>query len=246
MAALPGDSTPFDCVSRLREQVQMFGACSLEGVSIVYDRFVPVMWLAVERGFVSVANAEFVAAGLWNGFSCGLDINLLRGRRRFRNYKSAEEARAKVSKATRVRVLKQKTLMLCEVSRDYCVASLAPLIPFTDWRIFPMAAVPKALEPDEVRPVSDHTKTGLKAATVDPRLSHTLDAVQQIEREFNGSVMPQALHLGDRLMWRSEPPTGRLGVRGCDACTPGSYQVGSTIGTFLRLRVVLWACIDAA
>ena len=168
----------------LQEQVQRLGACSLPGVSIVYDRFMTVMWRAVSRGFVTHANAEFVAGGLWHGFDCGLDINLLKGRRRFKNYKSALEGRAKVSKATRVRVEKGKTFLLCEVSDDYDVASLREVIPFDDWRIFPIAAVPKPLEPDEVRPVSDHTKTGLKAATVDARLKHTVTAVEDIEREF--------------------------------------------------------------
>ena len=44
--------------------------------------------------------------------------------------------------------------------------------------------VPKPLEPTEVRPVSDHTKSGLKAATVDTRLKHTLTAVEDVQREF--------------------------------------------------------------
>ena len=94
----------------------------MPGVSIVYDRFMTVMWRAVSRGFVTHANAEFVAGGLWHGFDCGLDVNLLKGRRRFKNYKSALEGKAKVSKATRVRVEKGKTLLLCEVSDDYDVA----------------------------------------------------------------------------------------------------------------------------
>ena len=105
--------------------------------------------------------------GLWNGFDCGLDVSLLRGRRRFRNYKSALEARGRVTKATRVRVVKGKTLMLSPVPVDYNVQNLGPIIPFADWRCFPIAAVPKPLEPQEIRPVSDHTKTGLKEATND-------------------------------------------------------------------------------
>ena len=177
-------SSPFDFVARLQQQVREKGACSLPGVSIDYDRFMVVMWRAVSLGWVSHSNAEFVSHGLWHGFDCGLDVNLLRGRRRFRNYKSALEARGKVTKATRVRVHKGKTLMLCPVPEDYTVQSLTPIIPLDDYRIFPIAAVPKPLEPNEVRPVSDHTKTGLKAATGDPRLQHTLTAVEDIQREF--------------------------------------------------------------
>lgn len=61
----------------LQEQVQRLGACSLPGVSIVYDRFMTVMWRAVSRGFVTHANAEFVAGGLWHGFDCGYSSSTL-------------------------------------------------------------------------------------------------------------------------------------------------------------------------
>ena len=123
-------ASPFDYVARLQQQVREKGACSLPGVSIDYNKFMVIMWRAVSLGWVSHSNAEFVAHGLWHGFDCGLDVNLLRGRRRFRNYKSALEARAKVTKATRVRVSKSKTLMLCSVPDDYNVQSLTPVIPF--------------------------------------------------------------------------------------------------------------------
>ena len=178
-------ASPFCFVARLQRQVREKGACSLPGVSIDYNRFMVIMWRAVSLGWVSHSNAEFVAHGLWHGFDCGLDVSMLRGRRRFRNYKSALEARAKVTKATRVRVSKGKTLMLCSVPDDYNVQNLSSIIPFLDYRIFPIAAVPKAMEPEEVRPVSDHTKTGLKDATCDPRLQHTLTAVEDIQREFH-------------------------------------------------------------
>ena len=177
-------SGPFAKIFMLAEQVRTKGACSLPGVSIDYDLFMPMLWRAVSRGFVTHSNAEFVSNGLWHGFDCGLDVSLLKGRRRFKNYKSALEARAKVSKATRVRVHKEKTFKLCQVDDDYSVANLKDIIPFEDWRVFPIAAVPKPLEKDEVRPVSDHTKSGLKAATNDPRLKHTLTAAEDIEREF--------------------------------------------------------------
>ena len=93
---LASDVSPFDCVSRLQEQVKQMGACSLPGVSIVYDRFMPMLWRAVARGFVKLEHAQFVAAGLWHGFDCGIDVSLLQGKRRFLNYKSALEARPKV------------------------------------------------------------------------------------------------------------------------------------------------------
>ena len=129
-------------------------------------------------------HAEFVAKGLWQGFDCGIDVSLLKGRRRFKNYASALEARPQVTKATRGRVLSGKTLALGRVALDYSVSSLSSLIPFDDWRIFPLGAVPKPLEPSEVRPVSDHTKSGIKAATNDEGLRHSITALQDIEREF--------------------------------------------------------------
>ena len=112
----------FDVVRRLQAQVREFGACSLPGVSIDYLRFMPIMWKAVSRGFVSHENAAFVSCGLWHGFDCGLDVSLLKGRRRYRNYKSALEGRSRVSKATRVRVGNQKTLMLCGVPSGFEVS----------------------------------------------------------------------------------------------------------------------------
>ena len=175
---------PFERVRQLQEQVRVQGACSLPGVSIVYDRFLHILGRAVSRGFVCAKHAEFVAKGLWHGFDCGINVSLLKGRRRFRNYASALEARPQVTKATRGRVLAGKTLALCRVALDYSVSSLSPLIPFDDWRIFPIGAVPKPLEPSEVRPVSDHTKSGIKAATDDEGLRHSLTALQDIEREL--------------------------------------------------------------
>ena len=142
LAGVVFGASPFDYVARLQQQVRERGACSLPGVSIDYNKFMVIMWRAVSLGWVSHSNAEFVSNGLWHGFDCGLNVDLLRGRRRFRNYKSALEARAKVTKATRVRVQKGKTLMLCSVPEDYTVHNLSGTIPFTDYRIFPMAAVP--------------------------------------------------------------------------------------------------------
>ena len=143
-----------------------------------------IMQRAVSRSFVRAADAEFVSKGLWHGFDCGIMMDFLKGKRRFRNYKSAVEARAQVSKAERVRVEKGKTLRLCMVQTDYSVENLRSLIPWDDWRIFPLGAVPKPLEPDEMRPVSDHTKSGLKAATDESGLKHSLTALSEIEREF--------------------------------------------------------------
>ena len=80
------------------------GACSLPGVSINFDLFVPILQRAVVRGFVPLHKAQYVFRGLRYGFDLGIDVSLLTGRRRFRNYASAIEAREQVSDNVRDRV----------------------------------------------------------------------------------------------------------------------------------------------
>ncbi len=169
----------------LAQQVKQHGACSLPGVSIDYGRLRPMIERAVSRGFVSRKHASFVINGLWYGFDLGIDVTSLKGKRWFRNYKSADEHREKVTDAIRDRVRAHKTLALCACSfRD------ARLLPWQSCRVFPLGAVPKPLEPDKVRPVSDHTKSGLKAATDDAELKHSLDTYAEIAAFFKrGYVM---------------------------------------------------------
>ena len=51
----------------LEEQVKTDGACTLPGVSIAYDLFMPIMMRAVARGYVRQDHADFVANGLRYG-----------------------------------------------------------------------------------------------------------------------------------------------------------------------------------
>eukprot|EP00964_Phaeocystis_antarctica_P073192 scaffold44889_cov83-Phaeocystis_antarctica.AAC.3 len=67
---------------------------TLQGVSIAYDLFMPIMMRAVARGYVRQEHADFVADGLRFGFGLGVDVSKLRGRRLFRNYPTAVEVRA--------------------------------------------------------------------------------------------------------------------------------------------------------
>jgi hypothetical protein len=78
-------------VRALEEQVKTDGACTLPGVSIAYDLFMPIMMRAVARGYVKQEQADFVANGLRYGFDLGVDVSKLRGRRLFRNYPTAVE-----------------------------------------------------------------------------------------------------------------------------------------------------------
>ena len=156
------------------------GACALPGVHIRYDNFMNTMWRAVARGFVETKYAEFVAHGLRWGFEAGLDRSLLQGigHRLFHNYPPAEtEFKDAVVRATRKRVEAGKTLDLGVWSAR--VRSTMRAV-FDDAILFPMSAVGKPLEPGEGRPLSDHTKTGLNAATVMGILKHTVHSYEQV------------------------------------------------------------------
>ena len=155
------------------------GACALPGVTIVYDRFVPILERAVARGYVAADKAQHVVRGLTEGFSLGVDVESLRGQVRFRNYPSALEARPFITKAVMARLEAGKTLCLGPFKwlRDRVALPKA-------CRIFPLGAVPKPLEPNERRPVSDHSRTRLNEASDLSFLRHTLNAYEEIEREF--------------------------------------------------------------
>ena len=168
----------FDELFRLTRLVASETACSLPGVSIKFDSFIPVMWRAVTRGFVEPHLAEFVQNGLRWGFDAGVQRSLLHGQRVFRNYPTAlGEFRERVSESIETRVAAGKTLDL-----GVWADTLRPLLRavFGDYFIFPLGAVPKPLEPKSCRPYSDHTKTGLNAATWMGLLTHTLRTHEEI------------------------------------------------------------------
>ena len=152
-------------------------ACTLDGVSIRYDTFLPCMWRAVSRGWVTPTAAQFVHDGLRWGFRAGIQTHLLRGRRWFGNYPSAVKARTAVTRATMKRVEMGKTLLI-GTWRSAMAQALTDM--FTNSAIFPLRAVAKPLEPSEMRPTDDHTRTGVNAATDMTGLAHTLTAYKDI------------------------------------------------------------------
>ena len=83
----------------------------------------------------------------------------------------------------RERVQAAKTLALCA-----CPFKDARLLPWPCCRVFPLGAVPKPLEPDTVRPVSDHTKSGLKAATDDEELKQFIQQAMTSGDESDDDV----------------------------------------------------------
>ena len=170
----------------LKSVVEMFGACSLPGCTIKFDSFMTCLQRAQSRGYVKDHEGDYVADGLRNGFKLGVDFDVLRrnGRRIHKNYKSAYEVHASVSKAVKARLGKGKSVVLGEAStalREFCAE-------FPSLACFPMGAVLKPNQDETIprdqlewRPTSDHTKTGFNAATVLGILGHSLNTYKEVE-----------------------------------------------------------------
>ena len=132
------------------------------------------MWQAVARGFVRHEDAVFAQQGLRYGFKAG---TRMLGHKWYKNYKSALEGREAVTRATMKRVQAGKTIPLGTWTNTLA-SGLKSL--YKASAIFRVGAVPKALEPGEVRPTSDHSATGLNSATDLDGLRHTLNAYEEI------------------------------------------------------------------
>ena len=100
----------------MRHLVERENACALPGCSIVYDRFMEVMWRAVSRGYVHDLHARFVQNALTFGFDLGFDPARLarRGRILHRPYASALQNADAVADAISKRIDGLKTLCLGE------------------------------------------------------------------------------------------------------------------------------------
>ena len=168
----------FGEVARLASLVEAEGACALPGCSLKFETFIPVMWRAVERGFVAQADAEHVFDGLRYGFNGGVIKELLmgKGEQIFKNYRTALEARSYVTKALNARITASKSIVLGTWTTALH-GSLSSI--YGDFSIFPLGAQKKALE-DAYRPTSDHTRTGLNEATNLRYLRHSLDTYNEI------------------------------------------------------------------
>ncbi len=148
----------------MRARVEETNACALPGCAIKYDTFIPAMWRAVARGFVSRDAACFVGDGLRHGFTAGVDVPALArmGNRWFANYNTAVGARVAVRQAIMKRVDRGKALSL-GVWSPQLAKQLRDT--FTNTFIAPLGAVEKALEKGVFRPTTDHSRTGLNANT---------------------------------------------------------------------------------
>ena len=70
----------------MHQLVVSLGAHALPGVTIAYDIFIPILYRAVSRGFVSQVQAYFIHQGLRWGFDLGFSPQRLPGKRFFANY----------------------------------------------------------------------------------------------------------------------------------------------------------------
>ena len=173
--------TPAGCgaLAILREAediVRGTNACALPGCTLKFDTFVPVLQRAMSRGYVRDAVGHYVIDGLRNGFSIGLAPERLKGQRVFANFKSAYEQRDSISDAIERRIHAHKTLDLGPARQ--ALRELREAL--SDFFVFPMGAVPKPHDATVFRPISDHTKTGLNAATILGILKHSLDTYNEI------------------------------------------------------------------
>lgn len=170
----------------LQQTVETNGAHSLPGCSVPFDRFLPVLRRAQSRGYVRDCDAEYVVDGLVNGFTLGLDIAAMRrrGKRVFRNYPTAYNAKDSVTEAVQRRLDQQKTLDLGPATD-----ALGELFEHFDaLAVFPMGAVLKPNQPDDTppeelvwRPTDDHSRTWFNFFTVLGILGHSLNTYKEVE-----------------------------------------------------------------
>lgn len=162
----------------LAANVERNGASVLEGNSLNITEFERLGPLIVDAGLIEESDVEYVLNGIRNGFDLGLEENKLQGKRVFKNYKSAFEKSELVSDALRKRVQKGKTLKLGAFDGN------ADNLPGDTGIVVPNGSVAKKLEPDAVRPFSDHSATGFNAACDMTQVEHTLNTYEEIAEEL--------------------------------------------------------------
>ena len=167
------------------------GAFALPGVSISYDIFIPILYRAVHRGFVSQIQAHFVHQGLRWGFDLGFSPDKLPGRRFFKNYRSALDAEQAVSKNIFGRLENKKSYPLFPFDPATFRGDLSSFL--SSWCVFPLGAVPKPNEPGSYRPISDHSRTGFNDASTDEHLRYSLRSASEIAR-YLGDAFHMAVH----------------------------------------------------
>ena len=172
----PGASCgAIEVLSGLTNQVKEQGVSSLPGCPMDLGRFVPILQRAMSRGYVQDKHGHYLMEGFIHGFSLGVDRTKLFGQRIFSNYPAALAAEDSVSDAIESRLDRYKSLCLGAWSS----AEAALRATFDSFYVFPMGAAAKAS--GAMRPTSDHSRTGLNAASTLGILGHSLDAHRQLQ-----------------------------------------------------------------
>ena len=192
-------------VAEMRARVFSTNACdAIPGCPIKIDKFLPRMWSAVAKGFIPQAEGEQLQEGLLRGFKLGVDPSLMAGHRWFQNYPSATTTgRTGVAAAIAKRVNGGKTLSLGPMTDGLAHALRST---FTASCIFPLGAAAKALLPGQTpdqlewRPTSDHTRTGLNAATDMTGLRFALNALEEISWFFSTDTFMRVSDVADAFL----------------------------------------------
>ena len=154
---------------QLQSEVEREGVTRLKGSTLDVELYKEKLEALVQDGDFSRSDADYLANGITWGFDLGVDESKLPGKAVSKNYKSAIDNKQKVTDALAARVSAGKTLKLGAFDGN------PEDLPGETGRVVPNGAVAKKLEPDKVRPFSDHTKTGLNPASDAARVAHKLD-----------------------------------------------------------------------
>ena len=177
LACLPRCECGIEQLAELEALVKRDTVCALPGCPMDLRRFEPLVRRAMSRGYVTDWMGKYVLNGFIYGFDLGVRREMLHGTRVFSNYPTARNARASVTQAISSRVARHKSV--CIGPWDDVKDALRSH--FGDFFVYPMGAVPKPHQPDVMRPTSDHTRTGLNAATILGILGHSLDTYKKLE-----------------------------------------------------------------
>ena len=150
----------------------------MAGFTLDLDLWHHYLPLAIQDGFVKRYEADYVLNGISHGFDLNVDESRMGEAKTRQNYKSALDNAQMVSDALKKRVVSGKTLKL---------GPWDPSVGFPTGNVgvnVPQGAVAKKLQPDIMRPVSDHTKTHFNDACDISGLAHTLDTYAEIAAEL--------------------------------------------------------------
>ena len=155
-----------------------YGTAAMRGMTLnipLWNKWLP---LAVSAGKVTQLVADKVLDGITHGFDLGIQEDKMGSAKVRKNYSSALDNASMVSDALRKRVIAGKSLKL---------GKWDPSVGFptgVSGCNVPQGAVAKKMQPDIMRPVSDHTKTLFNDCCDTSEFVHTLDTYAEIAREL--------------------------------------------------------------